>query len=239
MKLDIKKAFYSIFNYNKWLQNLIICCLLFGISQILVEASVVMPYKIIPFISGSLISFILFGYILQTMFDEINDKNYLPLNWVNCLKYLKYGFYINLPVYVYFIPFFFIFLPVQTYFVHFLMKQNISLEFALSIPTSLLMIILYSIFFPYVSAIFAQDFRLKSCFKISYLMLPIKKALPELLISIGISLILFIPYMIFNLLNMLYLDKKITIAFLVFPIYLIIYNLYAQTYKIALNRVRS
>ncbi|OGI22599.1 MAG: hypothetical protein A2287_07465 [Candidatus Melainabacteria bacterium RIFOXYA12_FULL_32_12] len=239
MKLDIKKAFYSIFSHSKWLQNLIIGCLLFGICQILVEAPVVMPYKIFTSAIGSLIVFVLFGYLVQTAHNEINNTNNLSLNWSSCLKYLKFGLYVNLPAYLYTFLLYLLLFPLNVYFIRLLVRHSFSYEKAIVIPLSILMVISYSIFFPYVSAVLAQDFRLKDCFKISNLLLSIKKALPELIKSIGISFFLFVPYVILGIINMFYLNEKLKITFIVFPIYIIIYNLYAQTYKIALNRARS
>jgi len=239
MKLDIKKAFCIIFNHNKWLRNLVLGCLLFGISQMIVEAPVAMPYKIFTSAIGSLIGFVLFGYLVQTAHNEINNENNLSLNWSSCLKYLKLGFYVNLPAYLYTFLLYLLQFPLNVYFIRLLLKHSYSYENAIVIPLSILMVISCSIFFPYVSAILAQNFILKDCFKISNLLLSIRKALPELLMSIGISFFLFVPYITFCIINMFYLKEKPEIKFILFPIYIIIYNLYAQTYKIALHRTKE
>ena len=237
MKLDIKKAMYSPFIGDKWLQTLMIGCLLFEFGQILFELQINMPYKVFTYMIGSLTSLVMVGYIIQNVHNEINNKDNIPFDWTDCLKYINHALYISLPIYLYFFLLFFILLlPIQTYFTRLLITHYVSFKLDIAIQVSIDMIILSSIIFPYISAVFAQDFSLKTCFKITNLILPIKKAFKELMISIGVSLGLFIPYSILCLINYILFNQKLKIAFLLFPIALIIYNLFAQTYKIALYK---
>lgn len=261
MSIDIKRAFNKPFCDELWLQKMLtggfffylilVFLILIGIVNSIIGAfSFNYGYElsligkvmniILVFISvflGVFISAIPIGYALKVAHNEIKaEDSYLP-GWNSKINdYFNYGMNFYLINFLYLLMMGAIAaIPVTiSAFIFNFYQDNpvislISLIFIILFVTPFLLF--YFVILPFIITSYADNFDFQSAFKLDGILVSISKVIPDYLVSIVLSIIIFslLPLLI-SLLTFSCIGIFL-LPFLILPIYIIILTLFSEAYR--------
>jgi hypothetical protein len=269
MAFDTKKALTFQFADNEWPQKLLIGGVFYFLSQIFFAFGKVgypfFNFEILRFnhfeALGSFIALtilalllVLFsigvsslpkGYILQSIHNEINDQTPLMPAWEDNYKtYFIHGLYIYLINFIYLAVFSIVIaIPASIgSFAYFIFRENTfvsALSMAFSCSVLVFFGLLYVFVIPFVETAYAKNFNFSDAFRLDQIAFSISKVLPEYLISVGLSVLILITLLfVYGILTCTCLGILL-IPFAGFSAILIVANLFAQTYKLAQEKLKS
>jgi len=245
LKLNIKKAFLSPFSDYGWFWKItllgVLCTLSLGLN---VSAKIGSKYLLIGFLIGFLVEMIKTGYFIKFIHNEIYDiKPLLPVWKYNILDFLKKGtkYYIVLISYIIlFLILFALFIafPVSIFFASSEIVSNIILIFF-----GILYAIFGMIFTQLVMCSYADNLKYENCYQFKFFLKLILNVKKEIVITLLFVFVFCTLTLIFseviiksNNLFVLITMNLLTPYFIVIELFTL-YNLSAQTYKIAKYRI--
>jgi len=219
MKLDIKRAFLLPFSGYDWLPRLIVL-------SVLSFSAIDYDYKLYSFIILVPLWSLLLGYLSQFMHNEINNIYPSLPSWkLDILRYFRYGFICSIGILIYFIISCFFILPIG---VLAKMIHNNYLEYLYNFMNQI-----GSTIFIIVPCLYSDNFKFKDILNFPLLRKFIFNAKLEFFISLSIYLILHQIIDVFFFTKKIIFIKTILISIILAITFLIVFNLFAQTYKLS------
>jgi hypothetical protein len=181
------------------------------------------------------------GYIIQSMHNEINSEEPVLPEWESALgKYFRMGvslFAINL-IYLVIIGIISIIPFIAGYSVYALYPDNpmvASLGMFAAIFFCLPFVFIYTLILPFIVCTYAEKLNVKDAFKLDRIFSLIFNVLPEYLLTFVLTFFLVIVWFLLSMAMVCTCVGIVLMPFLILPMGLISMNLFAQTYKLALQ----
>ncbi len=265
MSLEIKRAVKFIFDDKNWLQKIVLGGVFYlaasflhmfdGFSMGFITplcSRLHLPFFTFPaLINGIFNIFLLIalillyavpkGYIVQSVHNEIQSKEPLLPEWDTSLgKYFNLGinFFVIDLIYLAIIGIISAVPFIAGYTVYTLYPDNpmvASLGMFSAIFFCVPFLFIYALILPFIVCSYAEELNLKDAFRLDKIFGFIFNVLPEYLLALVLSFFLVIVWFMLSAALVCTCVGIVLMPFLILPMALIAMNLFAQTYKLAMQ----